>query len=255
MKKKWMVSVVACMIAGCKEDPPPPPPPPPPSLSGTLLAEAQASLNEARAFAVASDDARNQALNAKQLPKLATTLCAIPSTEFIREDQRPTDSSLIATLLPRINFQPPSRAPSAPPDANTATGLDRWIEDKHLAHDAAFYAPVTAEQRVANIKDALATFKKRPELLLVATEFEAPVAQGSTFSPGRLVGTLYVWSPEQRRLTCGAEVDAESSAEVSARYVRGGALESKPNKGGAVLRDLLINSVYGPLHHLVETAP
>jgi len=208
-------------------------------------------MNEARVFAVASDEALNQVLNAKQVPKLGAEPCAIPVAEFIGKDQRPTDNSLIVALFPRISFKLPRRAPGA----HTTTKLESWIRDKRLALDAPFYAPLTPEQRVADIQKELAAFKARPELVLVATEFEEPVAQGNTFSAGRLVGMLYVWSPEQKRLMCGATVEASSSSTVSASYIRGGPLAMKPDMQGAVLGDLVVNAVYEPLHHLVQTLP
>jgi hypothetical protein len=92
-------------------------------------------------------------------------------------------------------------------------------------------------------------------LVLLATEFEESVAQGNTFSAGRVVGMLYVWSPEPKRLMCGATAEASNSSTVSTSYVRGGPLATKPDMKGAVFRDLIVNAVYEPLHHLVQTLP
>ncbi len=90
-------------------------------------------------------------------------------------------------------------------------------------------------------------------MVLLATEFEESVAQGNTFSAGRVVGMLYVWSPEPKRLMCGATAEASNSSTVSTSYVRGGPLATKPDMKGAVFRDLIVNAVYEPLHHLVQT--
>jgi hypothetical protein len=246
------VLLLALLLAACRD--PPPPPRPEVKLTPAEKAEVQSLIDAARQRITASEAKRNQAL-ARPRVKQTSKPCPIGRKDF-DIDENTTANGLTVRILGATRLVLPNDKRPALGKALSDLDLVVYSINKHA--EGSFAVP---QAFLAESKRKLDEVKSRPlELALVLARFDEPQRlDAKSFKAGHTSGTVYVWSEAAGAIVCAADVEAQSSSEVSVTTHSFGGRptdeERSANMSAHLSGELIVNTMQSAFDRLVAVEP